>query len=73
MKMKTFLKCASVIAFANFLVACGNASNSDKVEIEYFSQKPEMQATLQEMIEDFEKENPTIDVKFSSVPDPGTV
>ena len=73
MKMKTFLKCASVCAFASFLVACGNASNSDKVEIEYFSQKPEMQATLQEMIVDFEKENPTIDVKFSSVPDPGTV
>ena len=46
MKMKTFLKCASVCAFASFLVACGNASNSDKVEIEYFSQKPEMQATL---------------------------
>ncbi len=38
MKMKTFLKCASVCAFASFLVACGNASSSDKVEIEYFSQ-----------------------------------
>ncbi|HFU4393129.1 TPA: ABC transporter substrate-binding protein, partial [Streptococcus suis] len=47
--------------------------SSDKVEIEYFSQKPEMQATLQEMIDDFEKENPTIDVKFSNVPDAGTV
>lgn len=35
MKMKTFLKCASVCAFASFLVACGNASSSDKVEIEY--------------------------------------
>ncbi|HEP1810948.1 TPA: extracellular solute-binding protein [Streptococcus suis] len=73
MKMKTFLKCASVCAFASFLVACGNASSSDKVEIEYFSQKPEMQATLQEIIDDFEKENPTIDVKFSNVPDAGTV
>ncbi|WP_153055664.1 extracellular solute-binding protein, partial [Streptococcus suis] len=74
MKMKTFLKCASVCAFASFLVACGNASGgSDKVEIEYFSQKPEMQATLQEIIDDFEKENPTIDVKFSNVPDAGTV
>lgn len=73
MKIRTFLKCASMCAFASFLVACGSEGNSDKVEIEYFSQKPEMQATLQEIINDFEKENPTIDVKFSNVPDAGTV
>lgn len=73
MKMRRFLKCASVCAFASFLVACGNSSSSDKVEIEFFSQKPEMQATLQEIIDDFEKENPDIEVKFSNVPDAGTV
>ena len=73
MKFKTFLKCASVCAFASFLVACGNGQSSDTVQIEFFSQKPEMKATLEEIVKDFEKENPEIDVKFTSVPDPGTV
>lgn len=73
MKMKTFLKSVSVGAFASLLVACGNSNSSEKIEIEYFSQKPEMQATLQEIINDFEKENPTIEVKLSNVPDAGTV
>ncbi len=74
MKIKSFLKGATVLAFASFLVACGNGSkSSDAVEIEFFSQKPEMQSTLQEIVKDFEKENPDIQVKFTNVPDAGTV
>ena len=74
MNIKTFLKGATLCAFASLLVACGNGSkSSDAVELEYFSQKPEMQATLQEIIKDFEKENPDIQIKFSSVPDAETV
>lgn len=73
-KTKTILKCATIGAFSTLLVACGNGgSNSKAVEIEFFSQKPEMKATLQEMVGDFEKENPNIKVKFTSVPDSGTV
>lgn len=74
MTMKTFLKGASICAFASLLAACGNGGkSSDAVQLEYFSQKPEMQATLQEIIDDFEKANPDIDIKFSSVPDAETV
>ncbi|MGT2799693.1 extracellular solute-binding protein [Streptococcus marmotae] len=73
MKMKTFLKSATLCTFATFLAACGSAGGSDQVEIEYFSQKPEMQKVLQEIINDFEKENPDIKVKFTNVPDAGTV
>ncbi len=73
MNIKTVFKCATACAFASLLVACGSSSSSEKVEIEFYSQKPEMQKTLQEIIDDFEKENPTIDVKFSNVPDAGTV
>lgn len=78
MKVRTFLKAASVCAFASLLVACGNSSSSnggsgDTVEIEVFSQKGEMKATLDEIVKDFEKENPNIDVTLTSVPDAGTV
>ena len=57
------------------LGACGNGNSADdgKTEIEFFSQKKEMQATLQEIIDDFEKENPDIKVKFTNVPYASTV
>ena len=44
-----------------------------KVTIEYFNQKTEMVDTLKEIIKDFEKENPKIHVKMTSVPSAGTV
>ncbi|SUN63298.1 multiple sugar-binding protein [Streptococcus dysgalactiae subsp. equisimilis] len=74
MKIKTVLKCAAVCSFASFLVACGNggSSNSTK-EIEFFSQKPEMQATLQEIVDDYNKSQDDVKVTLTSVPDPGTV
>lgn len=74
MKMKTFLKCAAVCGFASFLVACGNGSSkSNAKEIEFFSQKTEMQATLQEIVDDYNKSQDDVKVKLTSVPDAGTV
>lgn len=74
MKIKTVLKCAAVCSFASFLVACGNGgSSSGTKEIEFFSQKPEMQATLQEIVDDYNKSQDDVKVKLTSVPDAGTV
>lgn len=77
--MKTFKKLrylviasASVLAFA----ACGNTeetSTNGKTVIEFFNQKKEMEGTLEEIIQDFEKSHPDIDVQMTSVPDAGTV
>lgn len=57
------------------LVGCGSAtSTADGItEIEFFSQKKEMQTTLREIISDFEAEHPEIKVKFTNVPEPGVV
>ena len=58
------------------LSACSNESSESsdgKVVIEYFNQKTEMVDTLEEIIEDFEAENPDIDVQMTSVPSAGTV
>ena len=58
------------------LTACSknsDSSNDGKVTIEYFNQKTEMVDTLKEIIKDFEKENPKIHVKMTSVPSAGTV
>lgn len=77
--MKWYQKLAAVgflSATVLTLAACGksNDTNSDgKVTIEYFNQKKEMDAPLKEIIKDFEKANPKIHVKMTSVPDAGTV
>ena len=57
------------------LAACQKKDQSadGKVTIEYFNQKTEMTATLQEMVKDFEKENPNIHVKLTTVPSAGIV
>lgn len=63
---------ASVLALA----ACGNTeetSTNGKTVIEFFNQKKEMEGTLEEIIQDFEKSHPDIDVQMTSVPDAGTV
>lgn len=74
MKIKSFLKGATLVAFASLLVACGNSGgNSASTEVEFFSQKPEMQATLQEIVDDYNKSQDDVKVKLTSVPDPGTV
>ncbi|OYQ67800.1 extracellular solute-binding protein [Aerococcus sp. 1KP-2016] len=63
---------ASVLALA----ACGNTeetSTNGKTVIEFFNQKKEMEGTLEEIIQDFEKLHPDIDVQMTNVPDAGTV
>ncbi|KAF3306824.1 extracellular solute-binding protein [Carnobacterium sp. PL17GRE32] len=63
---------ASVLALA----ACGNTeetSTNGKTVIEFFNQKKEMEGTLEEIIQDFERLHPDIDVQMTSVPDAGTV
>lgn len=74
MKIKSFLKGVTLVAFASLLVACGKSGgNSTSTEVEFFSQKPEMQATLQEIVDDYNKSQDDVKVKLTSVPDPGTV
>ena len=75
MKFTSLLKAATTVAFASVLVACGNSSSSSSsvTEIEFFSQKPEMQATLQEIVDDYNKSQDEVKVKLTSVPDAGTV
>lgn len=77
--MKTFkrlrylgIASASVLALA----ACGNTeetSTNGKTVIEFFNQKKEMDGTLEEIIQDFERLHPDIDVQMTSVPGAGTV
>lgn len=66
---------ATILSSLVLMSACGSkeADKEGQTEIEFFSQKKEMQSTLQEIINDFEKENPEIKVKFTNVPDAGTV
>ena len=75
MKFTSLLKAATTVAFASVLVACGNSSSSSSSvpEVEFFSQKPEMQATLQEIVDDYNKSQDEVKVKLTSVPDAGTV
>lgn len=74
---KKLLVGVSLVSAVGLLAACGNSSKSSNggktKEIEFFSQKKEMQPTLQKIIKDFEKENPDIKVKFTNVPDAGKV
>lgn len=72
---KVFGTMAVVTTLALSLIGCGSASSSasDVTEIEFFSQKKEMQTTLNEIIKDFEALHPEIKVKFTNVPDPGVV
>lgn len=57
------------------IAACGQNSQSTdgKVTIEFFNQKTEMADTLQKIVDHFEKDHPTIDVKLTTVPAAGIV
>lgn len=55
------------------LVGCAEQETSNKKTIEVFSNKSENQIILKELVEEFEKENPDIDVVYTSPPDAGTV
>ena len=73
--MKWTVVALSTSVLVGVLGACGKKeeSNDGKTTIEFFSQKKEMKGTLEEIIDDFEKENPDIKVKLTNVPDAGTV
>lgn len=74
--MKKWTKITLIAIVAISLAACGKKQGSTedgKTEIEFFSQKKEMKTTLEAIIKEFEKKNPTIKIKFTNVPDPGTV
>lgn len=73
--MKWTVAALSLVTLTGVLGACGKKEESSdgKTTIEFFSQKKEMKDTLEEIIADFEKENPTIKVKLTNVPDAGTV
>lgn len=76
-----FLKRASRFIFMASLIfiitgCSNNGSSTDKegkVSIEFFNQKKEMSGTLKEIIKDFEKDNPNINVKETDVPNAGDV
>ena len=77
--IKKMLFAGTILGAATLLAACGgggdkaSGGDSGKTEIEFFNQKREMQPTLDEIIKDFEAANPDITVKFTNVPDAGTV
>ncbi|MGG5318886.1 extracellular solute-binding protein [Enterococcus sp. AZ072] len=73
---KVIVSGLALISTGVMLSACGNSggsSSNGKTEIEFYNQKKEMQSTLDEIIKDFEKENPDIKVNFTNVPDGATV
>lgn len=73
--MKWTVALLSIGVTMGALGACGQKANDNdgKRTVEFFSQKKEMKDTLEEIITDFEKENPDIKVKLTNVPDAGTV
>ena len=73
--MKLTVATLSMGLVIGVLGSCGKKEEKadGKTTIEFFSQKKEMKDTLEGIISDFEKENPTIKVKLTNVPDAGTV
>lgn len=64
----------TLIMGSTLLSGCGTSSaDSGKVQLEVFSTKPENKNILQSMINDFNKQNPNINVTLSSPADAGTV
>lgn len=58
------------------LVGCGSkdaATDNGKVKLELFSTKPENKATLQSLIDEFQKKNTNIEVTINAPADAGTV
>ena len=77
MKKSISLVATGMIALS-VLAGCGSkdeasSSSNGKVKIEFFQYKSEAKGTFDELINKFEKENPTIDVVQSQPPDAITV
>lgn len=69
-KIGRILVIALLSAF--FLVSCSN-NDDGKVTLEILSNKPESIALYQSLIEEFEREHPTINIKFQVPPESDTV
>lgn len=64
----------TLIMSSTLLSGCGTSSaDNGKVQLEVFSTKPENKNILQTMINNFNKQNPNIEVTLSSPADPATV
>ncbi|MBD8069611.1 ABC transporter substrate-binding protein [Bacillus sp. PS06] len=65
-----------IIASSVLLAGCGSssdgssdsgASNGDKITLEVYQGKVEIKSQFEEMVKEYEKENPNIDIKFTAV------
>lgn len=64
----------TLVMSSTLLAGCGTSSaGNGKVQLEVFSTKPENKNILQSMIDDFNKQNPDINVTLSAPADAGTV
>ena len=71
--MKRKILMVAFLAMVIGLAACGKQDKSSKTKIEVFSSKSENQLIFQDLVKEFEAENPDIDVVFTSPADAGTV
>lgn len=72
--MKKIVKMSAILLLSILLLAsCSKGENEDKVTLEFFSNKPESMALYESLIEDFEREHPTINIEFEVPPEPITV
>jgi raffinose/stachyose/melibiose transport system substrate-binding protein len=62
---------ALTIALAG-MAGCAAPTDDDVVQLDFFQFKPEAVADFEEIVADFEAENPDIDVVTNTVPDPDT-
>lgn len=67
---KTFVV---ILLSACLLAACNQEENEDIVTLEFLSNKPESISLYQSLIEEFEREHPTIKIKFEVPPESDTV
>lgn len=71
--MKNLLKVGIVLSVSFGLSGCSSTDEDSKTRIEIFSGKSENQMIFRELVEEYERENPDIDIVFTSPADAGTV
>lgn len=76
--MKRFLSIIPILIILLLAGCTGNEVNQsfikeDKIELEFFSPKPETEVIFNELIQEFEKQHPNVTIKQVIVPEPMTV
>ncbi|MDM5328979.1 extracellular solute-binding protein [Neobacillus sp. CF12] len=76
--MKRFLSISPILIIFLLAGCTGNELNQsliqeDKIELEFFSPKPETEVVFNELIQEFEKLHPNVTIKQVIVPEPMTV